>query len=105
MTDARPGRPARLVVIGGGFAGLWAVRALRAAPVEILLIDRHNHHVFQPLLYQVATASLTPSDVAYPIRVVLSGQLTAFLRVRWGLLKVRGDSDRHFLCVIIPLSE
>ncbi len=74
MTDARPGRPARLVVIGGGFAGLWAVRALRAAPVEILLIDRHNHHVFQPLLYQVATAGLAAPSIAAPLRHILRRQ-------------------------------
>lgn len=65
---------ARLVVIGGGFAGLWAVRALRRAPVDILLIDRHNHHTFQPLLYQVATAGLAAPSIAAPLRQILRGQ-------------------------------
>jgi NADH dehydrogenase len=73
---ARPGERTvpRVVIVGGGFGGLYAARALKRAPVEITLVDRTNHHVFQPLLYQVATASLAPRDVAYPIRGVLSGQ-------------------------------
>src|SRR5215475_5597062 len=68
--DSRP----RVIVVGGGFAGLAAVRALKSAPVRILLIDRHNHHVFQPLLYQVATAMLPPEDIAVPIREALRKQ-------------------------------
>src|SRR4026209_2534767 len=60
-----------VVIIGGGFGGLWAAKALRRAPVRVTLVDRHNHHVFQPLLYQVATAGLSPGDIAAPIRVVL----------------------------------
>jgi NADH dehydrogenase len=62
------------VIVGGGFGGLYAARALGRAPVDVTVVDRTNHHVFQPLLYQVATASLAPRDVAYPIRVVLRGQ-------------------------------
>ena len=58
----------RVVIVGGGFAGLHAVRRLHRAPVDITLVDRTNHHLFQPLLYQVATAMLAPSDVAVPIR-------------------------------------
>jgi NADH dehydrogenase len=61
----------RVVIIGGGFGGLSAARALRKAPVDVLLIDRRNHHVFQPLLYQVATAALSPGDIASPIRWIL----------------------------------
>jgi NADH dehydrogenase len=64
----------RVVIVGGGFGGLYAARALEGAPVEITLVDRRNHHLFQPLLYQVATATLNPSDIAVPIRSVLRGQ-------------------------------
>jgi NADH:ubiquinone reductase (H+-translocating) len=65
---------ARVLIVGGGFAGLEAARALAEAPVEVTVIDRRNHHVFQPLLYQVATASLSPADISAPIRAVLRGQ-------------------------------
>ena len=64
----------RVLIVGGGFAGLAAAKALAGAPVEVTLIDRRNHHVFQPLLYQVATASLSPADISAPIRTVLRGQ-------------------------------
>jgi len=65
---------ARVVIVGGGFGGLYAARALRRAPVEVVVVDRFNHHVFQPLLYQVATAGLSPGDIASPIRAILRGQ-------------------------------
>ena len=68
------GRLPEVVIIGGGFAGLDAARALRHAPVNVTLIDRRNHHVFQPLLYQVATAGLSPGDIASPIRWILRKQ-------------------------------
>lgn len=61
----------KVVVIGGGFGGLWAAKALANKPVEVTLIDRKNHHVFQPLLYQVATAVLSPGEIAQPIRRIL----------------------------------
>jgi len=64
----------RVVIIGGGFGGLNAAKALRNAPVDVLLVDRRNHHVFQPLLYQVATAGLSPGDIASPIRWILRHQ-------------------------------
>lgn len=64
----------RVVVLGGGFAGLNAVRALAGVGVEIILIDRRNFHLFQPLLYQVATAALNPSDIAYPLRSIFRRQ-------------------------------
>jgi NADH dehydrogenase len=60
-----------VVVIGGGFGGLMAAKALTRAPVSVTLLDRHNHHLFQPLLYQVATATLSPGDIASPIRWIL----------------------------------
>jgi NADH:ubiquinone reductase (H+-translocating) len=63
-----------VVIIGGGFGGLYAARALRNAPVDVTVVDRTNHHVFQPLLYQVATATLAPTDVALPIRFLLRAQ-------------------------------
>lgn len=66
-----------VVIVGGGFGGLYAAQSLRKAPVRITLIDRRNHHVFQPLLYQVATAGLSPGDIAYPIRSILSKQRNA----------------------------
>jgi NADH dehydrogenase len=68
-----PARP-RVIIVGGGFAGLECARALAGAPVDIVLIDRQNHHCFQPLLYQVATAALSPADIAWPIRGILSRQ-------------------------------
>src|SRR5688572_10362548 len=64
----------KVIVIGGGFAGLWAVRRLRHAPVDITLIDRKNHHLFQPLLYQVATAGLAAPSIAAPLRHILRKQ-------------------------------
>ena len=60
--------PRQVVIIGGGFAGLYAARALAKAAVTVTLIDRQNHHLFQPMLYQVATAALSPGDIASPIR-------------------------------------
>lgn len=63
-----------MVILGGGFAGLYAARALSRAPVSVTLIDRKNHHLFQPMLYQVATAALNPADIAAPIRSILSAQ-------------------------------
>ncbi len=70
---ARP----HVVIIGGGFGGLTAARALAKADVDVTLIDRRNHHLFQPLLYQVATAALNAADIAYPIRAVLAKQRNA----------------------------
>jgi NADH dehydrogenase len=67
----------RVVIVGGGFGGLSAARALRDAPVRITLIDRNNHHLFQPLLYQVATAGLSPADIAAPIRNILRREQNA----------------------------
>jgi NADH dehydrogenase FAD-containing subunit len=64
----------QVYIVGGGFGGIAAAKALAGADVEITLVDRRNHHVFQPLLYQVATAQLSPADISAPIRQVLRGQ-------------------------------
>ncbi|MBL9124490.1 MAG: NAD(P)/FAD-dependent oxidoreductase [Planctomycetaceae bacterium] len=69
--------PHRVVIIGGGFGGLNAARALRHAPVEVTLIDRRNFHLFQPLLYQVATGGLSPANIAAPLRAILEQQANA----------------------------
>jgi len=69
--------PHRVVIIGGGFGGLYAARALKHAPVQVTLLDRRNFHLFQPLLYQVATGTLAPGDIASPIRLVLKRQVNA----------------------------
>ena len=64
----------RVVIVGGGFGGLYAAQALRKAPVEVTLIDRRNFHLFQPLLYQVATGGLSPANIASPLRALLRRQ-------------------------------
>jgi NADH dehydrogenase len=71
MTEA--GTPT-VVIVGAGFGGLRAARALRRAPVQVVLLDRNNYHLFQPLLYQVATAGLEPEQIAKPVRAILRGQ-------------------------------
>jgi NADH dehydrogenase len=75
MPDRRP----RVVIVGAGFGGIEAARALARAPVDVTIIDRQNHHCFQPLLYQVATAALSPADVAWPIRRILRRQKNAIV--------------------------
>ena len=81
MSSGEPVNPAttrpQVIVIGGGFGGLWAVRALERAAVDVILIDRRNHHLFQPLLYQVATAALAAPDIAAPLRQILRRQKNA----------------------------
>ena len=67
----------QVVIVGAGFAGLSAAAALKGAAVQVTVIDRHNYHLFQPLLYQVATASLSPADIAQPIRAILKDQANA----------------------------
>ena len=61
---------ARVVIVGGGFGGLYAAKALAGQPVDVTLVDRKNHHTFQPLLYQVATAVLSPGEIAQPLRTI-----------------------------------
>jgi len=73
------GRVPRVVIVGAGFGGMEAARALARSPVEVVIIDEKNHHCFQPLLYQVATAALSPADIAWPIRSMLRRQDNAFV--------------------------
>ena len=89
---SEPGGRHRVVVVGGGFGGLQAVRSLRRAPVDVTLVDRRNFHLFQPLLYQVATGALSPDEIATPLRVILKRQKN----VRVVLGEVRDfDLDRR----------
>jgi NADH dehydrogenase len=74
MTMEQPAKPHHVVIVGAGFGGLETAHRLAGAPVTITLIDRRNHHLFQPLLYQVATASLATSEIAWPIRYLLRGR-------------------------------
>jgi NADH:quinone reductase (non-electrogenic) len=70
---------ARVVIVGCGFGGLFCARALKDAPIDLTVVDRNNYHLFQPLLYQVASAALAPADIAQPIRMILRGQQNAFV--------------------------
>ena len=91
---------ARVVIVGGGFGGLAAAKALRSAPARVILIDRTNHHLFQPLLYQVATSVLTPSQIATPIRSILRNQKNTTIVMG----EVTGI-DKDHKCVIVSDSD
>src|ERR1041385_2280828 len=97
-----PARRPRVVIIGRGFGGLYAARVLGRADVDVLVIDRTNHHVFQPLLYQVATATLAPTDICAPIRWLLHAQantdviLTEVESIDTRRRVVRCDDGREF---------
>src|SRR5580693_2088665 len=71
----------RVVIVGAGFGGLSAARALRRADAEVLVIDRHNYHLFQPLLYQVASGLLDPAEIAHPVRSILRGHAHTDVRM------------------------
>jgi NADH dehydrogenase len=87
-----PEQRLRVVIVGAGFGGLEAAKALRRAQADVIVIDSNNHHCFQPLLYQVATASLSPADVAWPIRHILHNQQNAIVL----MAKVSGvDTERQ----------
>jgi NADH dehydrogenase len=97
-----------VVIIGGGFGGLYAARALRNAPVRVTVLDRRNHHVFQPLLYQVAMAALSPGDIASPIRWILRRQrnaevlladVKAIIPAERRLIVVDGEMNYDYLIV------
>jgi len=92
MATARP----QVVILGAGFGGIETAKALRSAPVDVTLIDRQNHHCFQPLLYQVATAALSPADIAWPIRHILRGQTNATV-----LMAEITAVDRECHCVML----
>lgn len=98
MPEALAPQPHKLVVLGGGFAGLSAVRTLSDSPVDITLIDRRNFHLFQPLLYQVATGSLSPGEISTPLRAVFSNQRN--VRVLMGEAQAIDPSAR-----VVTLSE
>src|SRR5688572_11560446 len=107
MSD--PAKP-HVVIVGGGFAGLNAAKALNEAPVSVTLLDQHNHHVFQPLLYQVATASLSPADIAAPIRAILRRQkdLRVLLAevtsvdLNQGIVHLDGDDLAYDYLILAP---
>ena len=97
-----------VVILGGGFGGIYAARNLRKAPVRVTIVDRRNHHLFQPLLYQVATAALNPSDIAYPIRAVVAhqpntsvilGEATAIDTTARRVILTDGSLDYDYLIV------
>ena len=91
---------ARVVIVGAGFGGLECAKALRRAQADVTVIDRENHHCFQPLLYQVATAALSPADIAWPIRHILRPQRNATVLME----EVRGvDPERK--CVQTQFGE
>jgi NADH:ubiquinone reductase (H+-translocating) len=90
MATIDPSVRPRVVIVGAGFGGLAAAKALARTPAEVVLIDRRNYHLFQPLLYQVATAALSPADIAWPIRSIFSRQ--ANVAVQMG--KVAGVDAR-----------
>lgn len=98
----------RVVIIGGGFGGLQAAKSLAKAPVRVTLLDRQNHHVFQPLLYQVATAALSPADIAEPLRrilrkqqntEVLFGEAKAIDAARKKVITAEGELEYDYLIV------
>jgi len=93
---------ARIVIVGCGFGGLFAARALRRAPADVLVIDRNNYHLFQPLLYQVASAALAPADIAQPIRTILRYQQNA--RVMLAPVEEVDLATRRVFAAGIPVS-
>jgi len=90
----------RIIIVGGGFGGLAAAKALKHTPAQIILIDRANHHLFQPLLYQVATAALTPSQIATPIRSILRKQKNVTV-----VLGEVAGVDKERRCVLVSTAD
>ncbi|HEY9673095.1 MAG TPA: NAD(P)/FAD-dependent oxidoreductase [Waterburya sp.] len=100
LNEAENQSPHHVVIVGGGFGGLYAAQALRKAPVKVTLIDKRNFHLFQPLLYQVATGGLSAGDISSPLRAVLSGQKNT--KVLMGEVT---DIDPTQQKVILPTEE
>ena len=92
-----------LVIIGGGFGGLTVAKALKNAPIKITLVDCQNHHLFQPLLYQVASAVLSPGDIAIPLRWVLRKQ--ANTKILLAVVIYAQDTDNYTIFAISTLSS
>src|SRR5271163_534492 len=99
----------RVVILGGGFGGLYAAKALKKTPVQVTLLDRRNFHLFQPLLYQVATGALSPGEIASPLRSVLQSQRNTTvllaevmdLDVQRRVLKLDGDQELPYDTLIV----
>ena len=92
--EAPDARRKRIVIVGGGFAGVAAARALKRCDADVVVIDRRNHHIFQPLLYQVATAVLAPSEIAAPIRQLAYVQKNVSVHARRSDRRGPGRADR-----------
>lgn len=93
--SSKSGDKHHVVIIGGGFGGLWAAKSLRKAPVRVTLIDKRNFHLFQPLLYQVATGGLSPAEIASPLRGILGRQKN--ISVLWGKVIDIDRKNRHVI--------
>jgi NADH:ubiquinone reductase (H+-translocating) len=106
----QPASAPRVLVVGCGFGGLFCARALKSAPVELVVVDRNNYHLFQPLLYQVASAALSPADIAQPIRTILRDQKNSLVMLgevqRVALeenrIYVNGETVRYDYLVLAP---
>lgn len=109
MVDASLQSPHQVVIVGGGFGGLYAAKALRRAPVQVTLVDKRNFHLFQPLLYQVATGALSPADIASPIRAVIGSNKNAKVLLSEVVdidptqqkLMLRGEEDINYDTLIV----
>ena len=109
MVDTSLQSPHQVVIVGGGFGGLYAAKALRRAPVQVTLVDKRNFHLFQPLLYQVATGALSPADIASPIRAVIGSHKNAKVLLSEVVdidptqqkLMLRGEEDLNYDTLIV----
>ena len=86
-----------MIIVGAGFGGIEAVKSLSRSTVEVTVIDRQNHHCFQPLLYQVATAALSPADVAWPIRHILRKQKNATVLMAEEVVRQRATDVEDYI--------